>query len=347
VALAQTQPYPGKSADLNSLGDGLNFGTPLAQVGGTLVSNALFFLRSNNPPPDLKPHEWRLRIDGRVRTPLTVNIDELFAEKAQSHEVWLECAGNSRRRFDPAGEGNQWDDEAVSNAVFTGIPLRVLLERAGVEDDAVEVVATGADADSFQRAMPLDIALRPDVLLAWQMNGEPIPPPNGGPVRMIVPGWAGIASVKWPVHIEVVNTPFQGYWNVERYIMVDANGRTMRSVREMPVKSVIAWPGNGQVVSPGSHTVYGFAWSGFGRIERVDVSADGWRTSSAARLLRGDGPLGWTRWEYTWSASNGDSVKLSVRATDSAGNAQPEHAEWNKFRYQMNAIVTHEVSVQA
>ncbi len=314
MALAQTQPYPGKSADLNSLGDGLNFGTPLAQVGGTLVSNALFFLRSNNPPPDLKPHEWRLRIDGRVRTPL---------------------------------EGNQWDDEAVSNAVFTGIPLRVLLERAGVENDAVEVVATGADADSFQRAMPLDIALRPDVLLAWQMNGEPIPPPNGGPVRMIVPGWAGIASVKWPVHIEVVNTPFQGYWNVERYIMVDANGRTLRSVREMPVKSVIAWPGNGQVVSPGSHTVHGFAWSGFGRIERVDVSADAWRTSAPARLLRGDGPLAWARWEYTWSASNGDSVKLSVRATDSAGNVQPEHAEWNKFGYQMNAIVTHEVSVQA
>jgi len=198
VALAQTQPFPGKSADLNSLGDGLNFGTPLAQVGGTLVSNA----------------------------------------------------------------------------VFTGIPLRVLLERAGLERDAIEVVATGADADSFQRALPLDIALRPDVLLAWQMNGEPIPPPNGGPVRLIVPGWAGIASVKWPVHIEVVNTPFQGYWNVERYIMVDANGRTVRSVREMPVKSVIAWPGNGQLVSPGSHTVYGFAWSGFGRIERVDVSAD-------------------------------------------------------------------------
>jgi DMSO/TMAO reductase YedYZ molybdopterin-dependent catalytic subunit len=345
--LAQTQPYPGKSADLISLGDGLNFSTPLSQVGGTLVPNALFFLRSNNPPPDLRPHDWRLRIDGRVRTPVTLNFDDLRAEKTQSHEVWLECAGNSRRRFDPAGEGNQWDDQAVSNAVFTGVPLRVLLERAGVEDDAIEVVATGADADSFQRGLPLDVALRPDVLLAWQMNGEPILPPNGGPVRMIVPGWAGIASVKWPVHIEVVNAPFQGYWNVERYIMVDANGRTLRSVREMPVKSVIAWPGDGKVVPPGTHTVYGFAWSGFGRIARVDVSADEWRTSSPARLLRGDGPLAWTRWEVTWSASNGGSARLSVRAADSAGNVQPTHVEWNKFGYQMNAIVTHQVRVQA
>jgi DMSO/TMAO reductase YedYZ molybdopterin-dependent catalytic subunit len=347
VALAQTQPYPGKSADLISLGDGLNFSTPLRQVGGTLVPNALFFLRSNNPPPDLQPRDWQLRIDGRVRTPFTLNFDDLRELPSQSHEVWLECAGNSRRRFDPAGEGNQWDDQAVSNAVFTGVPLRVLLERAGIEADATEVVATGADADSFQRGLPLDVALRPDVLLAWQMNGEPILPPNGGPVRMIVPGWAGIASVKWPVHIEVLNTPFQGYWNVERYIMVDGNGRTLRSVREMPVKSVIAWPVEGGVVRPGTHTVYGFAWSGFGQIERVDVSADDQRTWSQARLIRGDGPLAWTRWEYRWSPSSGGSVKLSVRATDSAGNVQPSDVEWNKFGYQMNAVVTHQVNVQA
>jgi DMSO/TMAO reductase YedYZ molybdopterin-dependent catalytic subunit len=345
--LAQTQPFPGKSADLISLGDGLNYSTPLSYVGGTLVPNALFFLRSNNPPPDLQPSDWRLRIDGRVRTPITLKLDDLQALPSQSHEVWLECAGNSRRRFDPAGEGNQWDDQAVSNAVFTGVPLRALLEQAGVEDDAIEVVATGADADSFQRGLPLEVAMRPAVLLVWQMNGEPIPAPNGGPVRMIVPGWAGIASVKWPVHIEVVNTPFQGYWNAERYIMVDANGRTQRSVREMPVKSVIAWPGDGKALSHGSHTVRGFAWSGYGQIERVDVSVDDQKSWSPARLIRGDGPLAWTRWEYDWTLPGTGTFRLAVRAADSAGNVQPRHAEWNKFGYQMNAIVSHEVSVQA
>jgi DMSO/TMAO reductase YedYZ molybdopterin-dependent catalytic subunit len=345
--LAQTQPYPGKSADLIPLGDGLNFSTPLDQISGTIVPNPLFFLRSNNPPPDLEPYAWQLRIDGRVRTPISVNLDSLRSLPSQTHEVWLECAGNSRRRFDPPGEGNQWDDQAVSNAVFTGVPLRTLFDQAGVEADAVEVVATGADADSFQRGLPLDVALRPDVLLAWEMNGEPIPPPNGGPVRMIVPGWAGIASVKWPIHIEVVNTPFQGYWNVERYVMVDATGRTLRSVREMPVKAVIAWPRAGEIVRLGAHTVSGFAWSGFGQIARVDVSVDAQRTWTPAQLMPGDGPLSWTRWDYAWTPSGAASVTLAVRATDAAGNVQPARSVWNKFGYAMNAIVTREVRVQA
>jgi DMSO/TMAO reductase YedYZ molybdopterin-dependent catalytic subunit len=231
--------------------------------------------------------------------------------------------------------------------VFTGVPLRVLLERAGVEEDAIEVVATGGDADSFQRALPLDVAMRPDVLLAWRMNDEPIPRPNGGPVRMIVPGWAGIASVKWPVHIEVVNTPFQGYWNAERYIMVDENGRTVRSVREMPVKSVIAWPRDGDALTPGSHTVRGFAWSGYGQIERVDVSVDDRKSWSPARVIHGHGPLAWTRWEYDWTPSMPGTFRLAVRAADSAGNVQPDHVAWNKFGYQMHAIVAHQVSVQA
>src|SRR5437870_1711860 len=212
-------PYPGKSHDLISLGDGLNFSAPLAQVSGTVVPNPLFFLRSNNPPPRLASHEWRLRIDGRVKRPLTLDLAGLRALPSQTQEVWLECAGNSRRRFDPPGEGNQWDDQAVSNALFTGVSLRTILERAGVESDAVEVVATGGDADSFQRALPLETAMQPAVLLAYEMNGEPIPPPNGGPVRLIIPGWAGIASVKWPVRMELVATPFRGYWNAERYIM--------------------------------------------------------------------------------------------------------------------------------
>ncbi|TME86871.1 MAG: sulfite oxidase, partial [Chloroflexi bacterium] len=239
-------PYPGKSHDLISLGDGLNFSAPLAQVSGTVVPNPLFFLRSNNPPPRLASHEWRLRIDGRVKRPLTLDLAGLRALPSQTQEVWLECAGNSRRRFDPPGEGNQWDDQAVSNAVFTGVPLRAVLEQVGVEDDAIEVVATGYDAASFQRGLPLDVALSPEVLVAFEMNGEPIPWPNGGPARLIVPRWAGIASVKWPARIELVNTPFQGHFNAERYIMVDADGRTLRTVREMPVKSVIAWPAEGE-----------------------------------------------------------------------------------------------------
>ncbi|TME28615.1 MAG: sulfite oxidase, partial [Chloroflexi bacterium] len=303
-------------------------------------------LRSNNPPPRLASHEWRLRIDGRVKRPLTLDLAGLRALPSQTQEVWLECAGNSRRRFDPPGEGNQWDDQAVSNAVFTGVPLRAVLEQVGVDDDAIEVVATGYDAASFQRGLPLEVALSPDVLLAFEMNGEPIPWPNGGPARLIVPRWAGIASVKWPARIELVSTPFQGHFNAERYIMVDADGRTLRTVREMPVKSVIAWPGEGETLRAGPHTVFGYAWSGLGQIDRVDVSTDNRQTWSPAELIRGTGPHAWTRWEYAWNPTARGSTSIAARAVDSSGNVQPGEVPWNKFGYQMNAILTRRVTVQ-
>jgi DMSO/TMAO reductase YedYZ molybdopterin-dependent catalytic subunit len=344
------QPYPGKSPDLIGLGDGLNFSTPLAQLQGTRVPNSLFFLRSNNPPPSVSASDWRLRIGGRVRKPLTISLAELREIASQRQEVWLECAGNSRRRYSPAAEGNQWDEQAVSNATFTGVALRALLDRAEIEDDAVEVVATGADVDArgtpFQRGLPIDVARQREVMLAWEMNGQPIPPPNGGPVRLVVPRWAGIASVKWPVHVEVVDTPFRGYFNAERYIFVDAQDRTLRTVRELPVKSVIAWPPDDLTVGAGTHTVFGFAWSGFGEITQVEVSTDNRRSWSPAGLIHGDGPLAWTRWEFRWTPKTSGPVVLSSRATDSAGNVQPPEATWNKFGYEMNAIPTRRILVQ-
>jgi sulfite oxidase len=332
---------------LQGLGDGLNFGTPLGQISGTIVPNPLFFLRSNNPPPTIARRDWRLRIDGRVQHPLNLGFDELQSLPGRHEEVWLECAGNSRRRFDPPGEGNQWDDQAVSNAVFKGVSLSTVLDHVGVMDDAIEVVATGADATSFQRSLPLEIALRPEVVLAWEMNGEPIPQPNGGPVRMIVPGWAGIASVKWPVRLEVLTSPFGGYYHAERYIIVDADQRTLRSVREMPVKSLIAGPADGETLGLGAHLIFGFAWSGLGQIEEVEVSTDAQQTWSPARLLHGDGPFAWTRWELAWTPTGPGRTTIAARAKDSTGNVQPAKAVWNKFGYLMNAIATRSVTVQA
>ena len=343
-------PYPGKSPELISLGDGLNYSSPLARVAsGTVVNNPLFFLRSNNPPPDLRPVDWRVRLDGRVKRSFELDLAALQAMPSVTQEVWLECAGNSRKRFDPPGEGNQWDDQAISDARFTGVPLVTLLDQAGIESDAVEVVASGYDRDGegtpFQRGLPLDVARDPSVLLAYAMNEEAIPAPNGGPVRLIVPRWAGIASVKWPARIEVVNSPFRGYYNAQRYIMVDGEGRTLTTVREMPVKSVVAWPAEGERVAPGSHQIFGFAWSGYAPIDKVEVSADDQRTWSTARLTRGDGAFAWTRWEFDWTLSSHGRARLAVRAIDAAGNVQPSEVAWNKFGYQMNGILTRMVSV--
>jgi DMSO/TMAO reductase YedYZ molybdopterin-dependent catalytic subunit len=350
VTDTQVAPYPGKSPSLISLGDGLNFSTPLALVKRTVVDNPLFFLRSNNPPPSLAFADWQVRIEGRVKQPFTLDLAALKALPSTTQEVWLECAGNSRKRWNPPGEGNQWDDQAISDARFTGVPLATILERAGVEDDAIEVVATGYDVDAngthFQRGLPLEVARDPGVLLVYAMNDQPIPAPNGGPVRLLVPHWAGIASVKWPSRIEVVNSPFKGYYNAERYVMVDANGRTTATVREMPVKSVVAWPNEGEQIPAGAHTVFGFAWSGYAAIDRVEVSTDDQRTWSPARLTRGDGVLAWTRWEFVWTPSGRGSARFAVRAIDAAGNTQPKQAPWNKFGYQMNAVLTRTVSVE-
>jgi DMSO/TMAO reductase YedYZ molybdopterin-dependent catalytic subunit len=328
------------------LGDGLNFSTPLDRIDGTVVPSPLFFVRSNNPPPTIAPEQWSMRIDGHVRKPFTLRLDDLKQLPRRTQEVWLECAGNGRARWDPPAEGNQWDEFAVSNAVFAGASLSEVLNVAEVEADAIEVVATGGDA-SFQRGLPLDVALLPEVLLAWEMNGQPLPAVNGGPVRLVVPRWAGIASVKWPVRLELVDRPFQGYFNAERYIFVDANGHTLRTVRELPVKSVIAWPADAEVVPARTQTVFGFAWSGHGPIARVEVSTDGGRTWSAARLTQGQDQWAWTRWELEWTPTTAGATRIAARATDSAGNVQPEEAVWNKFGYEMNAIATREVVVDA
>ena len=346
----QVAPYPDKSPALISLGDGLNFSTPLAMVNRTVVDNPLFFLRSSNPPPTLASSEWHVTIDGRVKQQLAIDLTGLKAQPSVTQEVWLECAGNSRSRWNPPGEGNQWDDQAISNAQFTGVPLATFLDQAGVEEDAIEVVATGYDVDGkgthFQRGLPLSVARDSGVLLAYEMNGRPIPASNGGPVRLLVPRWAGIASVKWPSRIEVVNTPFQGYFNAERYIFVDGDGRTTGTIREMPVKSIVAWPNEGERVSSGAQLVFGFAWSGYAPIERVEVSADDQRSWLPATLTRGEGPLAWTRWEFVWTPAAHGSATFAVRATDSAGNVQPVIAAWNKFGYQMNAILTRTVIVE-
>lgn len=345
-----TPPYPGKSPELISLGDGLNYSAPLARVsGGTVVPNDLFFLRSNNKVPTLSTGEWTVRIDGRVKRPLTLRLEDLKQMPAVTREVWLECAGNSRSRWNPPGEGNQWDDQAISNARFTGVPLATVLDQAGLETDAVDLVGTGFDVDNngtpFQRGLPIETARNGEVMLAYLMNDAPLTGANGGPVRMIVPRWAGIASVKWLARLEAIAERFAGYYNAERYIIVDADGRTTGIVREMPVKSVMAWPNEAEHVPVGRHTVFGFAWSGYAPIERVQISTDDGHTWESARLAAGDGPLAWARWEFDWTPSQRGEAHIAVRATDAKGNVQPERAPWNKFGYQMNAILIRTVLV--
>jgi DMSO/TMAO reductase YedYZ molybdopterin-dependent catalytic subunit len=319
-----------------------NLGMALELAGGLTVPNDLFFVRSNYPLPTVDSEQWRLRVDGDVERELTLTLDEVKALPVRTQTAFLECAGDSRSRYEPQAEGTAWKNDAIGNATWTGTSLRHVLELAGLRSDAFEIVTQGGDTHEMQRGLPLGVALNPSTMLVWEMNGQPLPQPNGGPMRLLVPGWCGIASTKWIVGITVIDRPFAGKWNTENYTIQTAAGERVRPVREMPVKSIISTPAAGSSVAAGHQQVTGYAWSGYGGITRVEVSVDGGLTWSDARITEEAGRLSWVRFAYDWEAQPG-TARLQSRATDERGLIQPECAAWNARGYLNNSI--YEVSV--
>ncbi|MDQ3539509.1 MAG: sulfite oxidase [Chloroflexota bacterium] len=324
------------------------FETPMELVDGLLTPNELFFIRSNGPVSvDIDPAAWRLNVSGLVNEELELSLADLQAMPTRTITAFLECSGNSRGRFgsDPAEvDGTKWGNGAIGNAEWTGVSVAEILNQAGVQEGAIDVVSQGGDFEDMQRGLPLEIALDPDVMLVWQMNGEDLPKPNGGPVRLLVPGWGGIASTKWIVGLDVIDHAFDGTFNVESYVFIDADGTVTRPVTTMPVKSVITSPAPDASVSAGSQTISGFAWSGYAGIATVEVSTDGGANWAEASIVEEAGPLSWVRFEHPWDAAAGDAV-LSSRATDERGLRQPNETPWNAKGYLMNAIFQVPVSV--
>jgi DMSO/TMAO reductase YedYZ molybdopterin-dependent catalytic subunit len=268
--------------------------------------------------------------------------------------VTLECAGNGRSLLDPPTDGEQWGLGAVSVAEWTGVPLVEVLDQAGLKTTAREVLFRGADGGTvaarsgvtrFERSLKLDVARDSDVLLAHTMNGEPLPVEHGYPLRLVVPGWYGVTSVKWLTEIEAIDSAFTGYFQLDRYFYEWQRNREV--VREpvtlQRVRSLITEPAPGGDVDRGVLAVRGIAWSGAGPIARVDVSVGGgaWE---AARLVGDQHGYGWQRWELLTRTAEGGLATVRARATDLAGNTQPEHPEWNRLGYGSNAI--HEVSIR-
>ena len=332
----------GKDPRLVPYGD-TNLGMPLDLVDGLTVPNELFYVRSNGPTPVIDPAAWRLGVTGLVSLPLELRLADLEDLPRRSFTAFLECCGNGRSRFRPPTDGTPWANDAVGNAVWTGAPLAAVLDLANLQDGAIDVVAQGADFPAMRRGLPISVARDPDTLLAWEMNGEPLPIAHGGPVRLVVPRWGGIASTKWLVNLEVTDRAFAGPYHTETYVFFTERGEPVAPIREMPVKSVIASPADGATLEAGDQLVAGYAWSGYGRIARVDLSTDDGATWTEAAITHEAGPLSWVRWEHPWSALPGDT-RLRARATDERGLTQPETAPWNAKGYVMNAI--HEVTVR-
>ncbi|MCV2489877.1 sulfite oxidase [Geodermatophilus sp. YIM 151500] len=319
-----------------------------ALLGGVVMPNAHFYVRNHFQIPLLDPSAWRLEVVGRVERPLRLTLGELRAYRSQSTVVTMECAGNGRFLLDPAVPGEQWRHGAVSTAEWTGVPLAEVLDRVGVGTGAREVVFRGADhgtvdgrADPirFERSLALDVVREAGVLLAYAMNGEPIPRRHGYPVRLVVPDWYGVASVKWLTEIELTDRPFEGYFQTEkyRYEWNGADRPRSEPVTLQRVRALITDPAPDDEVDPGELTVRGVAWSGAAAIDRVEVSIDA-RPWQEARLVGERRRHSWQWWELRTRLEATGAVSLRARATDLAGRSQPERPEWNRLGYGNNAI---------
>ncbi len=310
--------------------------TPLEHQNGLLTPNHLFYLRNNFPYPTSWPG---LRVEGAVGRPSALGPTALSRFSQKRLVVTLECAGNGRSLLEPRVEGEQWGLGAVSTAEWSGTPLGEVLGKAGPSARAVEVACVGADG--FARSLPIDAALHPDTLLVTGMNGAPLPLEHGGPLRLLVPGWYGMAAVKWLSRLEVLTEPFTGHFQTERYVIDGV------PVREMAVRAVITEPAAGLLLQGRSFQVGGYAWSGLGEVTRVELSDNSGATWMEAEFVEKSPPYAWTRWELEWRPRRSGSHVLLARATDSAGRLQPLQPEWNQLGYGNNVSAPHYVTVVA
>jgi DMSO/TMAO reductase YedYZ molybdopterin-dependent catalytic subunit len=282
-----------------------------------------------------------------VERPLSLSLRDLLNLPSRSRAVTLECAGNGRSLLQPPVEGENWRLGAVSTAEWTGVPLAEVLDRAGIAKSAKEVVFRGADRGTptgaasvvpFERSLKLDLARDPDVLLAYAMNGETLPVQHGYPLRLVVPDWYAVASVKWLTEIEAIDHAFDGHYQVNAYYMErEENGKVTREPLTLQrVRALIVEPDPDQAVERGEMAIRGVAWSGAASIARVDVSVNG--TWEEARLIGERTRHSWQWWELITRVSEPGPVMLRARATDMAGRTQPAQPEWNRLGYGNNAI---------
>ncbi len=317
----------------------VNLEYPFDQLDTFLTPNDLFYIRSHFKAPVLDRHEYKLTIGGAVGKPFTISYEELLAMPSVTRPATLECAGNGRIFLVPQVKGAQWQLGGISTAEWTGVPLSALLERAGLDANACEVLFEAADKGTPKEepvppgetpyARSISVEKIADVVIAYAMNGEEIPVDHGFPLRVVVPGHYGMASVKWLTNIRVLTEPYKGYWQTSDYgyWAYDENRNPMRlALGQMQVKSAIARPRTREFIPAGStYNVYGAAWGGEPYIETVELSTDDGKTWRPVRFLDEPQYGAWRRWEFEWAvpADKGTYV-LKSRATDPKGTTQPE-----------------------
>ncbi len=359
------------------LGDGrivrsespLNLEMPFSTLDSFITPTKSFYVRTHFPIPAIDRNAWWLHIEGEVEKPFAIDYEQLMTLDPVTISVTLECAGNNRNFLEPKVKGVQWRLGAVGTAEWTGVPLSVLLDRATLKPNASEVVLEGADRGmleepksppgelKFARSIPLEKARR-DVLLAYKMNGEDLPPEHGFPVRAIVPGWYAMASVKWLQRIIVNDRPFTGYYQTIDYAYWQRTdyGHWQRGeeiaeltpLTEMQVKAEIARPAEGETVPANTSVpVHGAAWACDAEITKVELSTDGGVTWRDAKLLGESKPNAWRLWQFNWQTPLSPGTQtLIARATDSRGLTQPVNRDPDRGTYMINHLLPIEVEVK-
>jgi DMSO/TMAO reductase YedYZ molybdopterin-dependent catalytic subunit len=327
----------------------LNCEVPIgALIGRGLTPSARLYVRNHFHIPMIDASTWRLRVGGLVDRPLSLTLRDLHNMRSKTMVVTLECAGNGRSRFHPPTDGVEWNLGAVSTAEWTGVPLVDVLDQAGIKGKAREVVFHGADAGTvdagtqpihFARSLKLGDARDSQALLAYAVNGEPIPRRHGYPLRVIVPGWYGMASVKWLAEVEVIPGLFGGHFQTHAYFYErQRDGQVVREpVTRQKVRSLITEPAANTQVERSGLAVRGIAWSGAAPVARVEVSVGGapWQEADLAGGWNG---RSWQPWELITRIDRPGATTVRARATDLAGRTQPEEPDWNRFGYGNNAI---------
>jgi sulfane dehydrogenase subunit SoxC len=328
-----------------------NHSMPLEALRYAITPIGLHYLLIHFDIPAVDPADWALTIGGRVRNPLRLSLDQLKSRPSATVAVTLECAGNGRARTSPRPLSQPWLVEAVGTAEWTGTPLRSLLEEAGPLNETGDVVFTGLDRgiqgdveQQYERSLPLADCRRDEVLLAYAINGQPLPPQHGFPLRLIVPGWYGMASVKWLRGITVLDEAFTGYQQATAYHFRRSQDDPGAPVTRMLPRALMVPPGIPDFMSrvrflaPSRQVLLGRAWSGRGPVTKVEVSVDGGRTWAPADLGDQGPPFAWRSWTYEWDATRAGEYELCARATDASGNVQPDEQSWSSEGVQNNAV---------
>ncbi|MGG1572492.1 sulfite oxidase [Fictibacillus sp. NRS-1165] len=320
--------------------------TPIQFSNNDIVHPKLFYRRNHFTYPNFT--FYFLTVEGLVHTSKAFSLQDIYSFPSKNVKAVLECSGNKRGLFQPKVFGEQWGKGAISQGIWKGVSLRILLQHTGLLNTAKEIVFEGHDfgerPDSnrivhFSRSLPIEIALDPDTIIAYQYNSRPIPFKHGFPLRLIVPGWYGMASVKWIKKITVIDRAFKGPFQAKDYIYYPnkENEKGKFPVTNINVNSTIQFPREMQLLHKGIYEIKGIAWTGKGSIEKVEISFDEGHTWEPCQLDAIPQKYAWVSWNYKWNAANDGEYAIRSKATDTYGNVQPFDPFWNKKGYGYNA----------